>query len=68
MEEITRLAIEKQLKEWKTAMEDWRIAAIVSDKIGDGEERKEQLRKEVTRCVKAIEVLEAMICEKPSSQ
>ncbi len=64
---LTHQVIENQIRQWQLSMEDLRIAAIVSQSIGDKEERITQLRDEMKRCVKAIEKLQAMLTELPTN-
>lgn len=61
--EITAELIGRQLAMWRNTLEDCRIQMCVADAIGDSEDRKEMIRKESTRCIKAIEKLMAMLAE-----
>ena len=58
---ITRQLIERQIVEWQVAQENLRISMAVVDAIGDSEERKNAIRADATRCVKALEALQAML-------
>jgi hypothetical protein len=60
--EITRALIERQIESWRQAMEDSRIAAIVADTIEDAEMKNRNVE-QMTKCVKAIEKLTAMLDE-----
>lgn len=55
--QITHDLIIEQLRQWRIALENNRISMLVTEAIGDSEDRKEAIRKDSTRCVKAIEFL-----------
>jgi hypothetical protein len=59
----TRQLIEKQIADWQTLQESLRISMAVAEAIGDGEERKNAIRMDATRCVKALEKLQKMLRE-----
>ena len=61
-QEVTRKLIQNQLTAWRTSMEDYRIAGIVAETLDDAA-GKERVVKEMTKCVKAIEKLTAMLNE-----
>lgn len=56
--EVKRIIIARQADTWKQSQYDILIALRVAKKIGDGEERIDQLTKEAERCEKAIAALE----------